>query len=264
MDKDLWKDVQVMLEACKQDWTIIEKAKNQDQEILWDNNDIVMACVEQDWRAFTKATTGVKHDRAIALVAVKQSYQAIEKMPIELNDKYWNDEEIVTLAVTQDGMNLRNALPAMRETKRVALTAIRSNWKAVEFAGDAFRNDREVALACVAQDWHAIDAVTQDGTNMLNAKKFWADKEVVLSIVSQEGSALQFASDLVRADKKVVLAAVQTDGLALEFASPALQGDRGIVTAAVTQNGGALDFAAEELQKIEELVMLAEGAKGHK
>merc|ERR1719331_854837 len=199
MDPEFWCDTKVMLEACKKDWTIIEKAKNQDQEILWDNNDIVMACVEQDWRAFTKATTGVKHDRAIALVAVKQSYHAIEKMPIELNDKYWGDEEIVTLAVTQDGMNLRNALPAMRETKRVVLTAIRSNWEAVEFACDAFRNDREVALACVTQDWHAIDAVTQDGKNMLNAAKFWADKEVVHSIVSQEGSALQFASDLVRA-----------------------------------------------------------------
>ena len=44
------------------------------------------------------------------------------------------------------------------------------------------------------------------------------DKEYVLSMVSKQGSLLDYASDELKNDKEVVLTAIRQDGNALEFA----------------------------------------------
>ena len=66
--------------------------------------------------------------------------------------------------------------------------------------------------------------------------------------MAQEGYALRFASDELKADRQVVLAAVAQHGLALQHASSALRNDREVVLAAVLQHGEALVHASAELQ----------------
>ena len=48
-------------------------------------------------------------------------------------------------------------------------------------------------------------------------------KEAVLAAVQQDGDALQYASEELKADKEVMLAAVQQAGQSLLFASEELQ-----------------------------------------
>ena len=55
---------------------------------------------------------------------------------------------------------------------------------------------------------------------------------MVLAAVTQDGDALQDASDELQNDKEVVLAAVAQDGDALEYASDELQNDEEVVLAA--------------------------------
>jgi uncharacterized protein YdeI (YjbR/CyaY-like superfamily) len=69
------------------------------------------------------------------------------------------------------------------------------------------------------------------------------DKQVVLAAVAQDGLALQFAAEALRADKEFMLAAVAQNGRALYFAAEALRADKQVVLAAVTQNGLALQYA---------------------
>ncbi len=78
---------------------------------------------------------------------------------------------------------------------------------------------------------------------------FNKDPEFVLAAVSQNGLALQYASEELQGDRNIVLAAVSQDGLALLFASEELQGDRNIVLAAVNQNGIALEYAKFGLRR---------------
>ena len=47
------------------------------------------------------------------------------------------------------------------------------------------------------------------------------DKEYVLSMVSKQGSLLDYASEELKNDKEVVLTAIRQDGNALEFAGKA-------------------------------------------
>ncbi len=51
---------------------------------------------------------------------------------------------------------------------------------------------------------------------------------------------------------------VKEDGEALEYADDNLKADREVVLAAVKQYGGALEYASEELQQDEELQKIAE------
>jgi len=60
----------------------------------------------------------------------------------------------------------------------------------------------------------------------------------VLAGVKQNGEALQYASEELRADREFMLAAVQQRGWALKYASQALRADREVVLAAVQQRGG--------------------------
>ena len=65
------------------------------------------------------------------------------------------------------------------------------------------------------------------------------------------------ASDLVRANRDVVLSAVRQDGTALEFAKFALQSDREVVLAACRQYGKALQFASDAIKADGEIVEVA-------
>ena len=67
------------------------------------------------------------------------------------------------------------------------------------------------------------------------ASELIADKEVVIAAVSNDGHALEYASDDLQADKEVVLAAAKSDvdysHLILDHVSVELKTDKDVVTA---------------------------------
>ena len=78
--------------------------------------------------------------------------------------------------------------------------------------------------------FNALKKIKKDGLELNNFKELQNDKEVVLAAVQQNGLALEFASDKLKADRKVVLAAVQQNGNALKLASQQLKNDRELVS----------------------------------
>lgn len=84
-----------------------------------------------------------------------------------------------------------------------------------------------------------------------------SNKEVVLAAVRQNGLALRFASETLKADKDVVRAAVTQNGLALEYASEALKANPGVVLAAVTQSVFALGCASDSLRANKDFILAA-------
>ena len=94
-------------------------------------------------------------------------------------------------------------------------------------------------------------------------KKAADDRELVLTAVTQNGNALQYASAELQGDPDIVLAAVKQDGQALQYASVELRGDREIVLAAVEQHGKALEYALDMLKNNREIVLAAVKSNGH-
>ena len=58
------------------------------------------------------------------------------------------------------------------------------------------------------------------------AEDKWADWDYVLVAVKQDGNALEYADDSLKADREIVLAAVHQDSSALRFASEELQNNQ--------------------------------------
>ena len=69
------------------------------------------------------------------------------------------------------------------------------------------------------------------------------NKEVVLAACSQNGKALFYASETLRADKDVALAACSQNGDALQFASETLRADKDVVMVAAQSKPESLKFA---------------------
>ena len=89
-----------------------------------------------------------------------------------------------------------------------------------------------------------------------------ADRDFVLAAVGNNGCALLYASDALKADRGVVLAAMAHEGRALCFASVALRADREVVLAAVAQNGYALSHASDALKADRGVVLAAVAQNG--
>ena len=66
-----------------------------------------------------------------------------------------------------------------------------------------------------------------------------------MAAVENNGSALQYASEALKADREFVMAVVKEDGRALAFASDALRNDPDIALVAVKQFCYALRYASE-------------------
>ena len=166
----------------------------------------------------------------------------------------WTNREFVLAAVSEDFRALEYASDELKDK----LDIVRAAAINAEWIDDSATFDTAKAV------WKA--AVTKDGRALRYAspdmKKYY---DVVLAAVTQNGLALEYASNAIRSwmsgsmsgwmsgwskeeVKTVVMTAVTGDGMALEFA-PKQQGDEEIVLAAVGQNPYAARFAEEWLKK---------------
>ena len=80
--------------------------------------------------------------------------------------------------------------------------------------------------------------------------------------VSQNGWALQFATEMLKGERNIVMKAVSQTGWALQFATEELKGDREIVMNAVSQTWQALNFSAEGLRSDREIILIAVSQRG--
>ena len=65
------------------------------------------------------------------------------------------------------------------------------------------------------------------------------EKEKAILAVKNDGFALEYASDELKADKEVVMAAVQNDGHAFKFASEAMKDNKAIFFCAASGHTSA-------------------------
>ena len=102
------------------------------------------------------------------------------------------------------------------------MAAVKFHGRALRWASDDLRNDKEFVLEVVkyVEDGHALK-YTQSNTTwfacvhaLKYAPKHWMNiKEFVLAAVTNNGYALQYASNKLKRDEDVVWAATRTSGV---------------------------------------------------
>ena len=194
------------------------------------------------------ATSKVKLCRDVVLAAVANAGAAFQFLPMK-----WCDEwEFAALAMKKDPRMFKFASCRIKDTEDYALEAIRyaaENFREVSFR---LKNDFCFVLAAMKIDPKVIshvtnNAISQSPVIMYEAvyKNPWIlaqipecremleDSALLLHVVEQDGTALQYAPTSLRDDEIIGLTAVRQHASAYMYLSPRLQGRREIVLATI-------------------------------
>ncbi len=170
-----------------------------------------------------------------------------------------NDKD-VALAGVKDGRSdiLRFLSDALKNDKDVVLAACSRKIYSNEFkyASNELKQDKEFVLSLVMNQGKALEDVSEELQN---------DRDVVLAAVKSHGDALKYAGKELQNDKDIVLAAVSSYSWyswTLEYASEKLRNDKDVVSAAIQCSGYALKYAGAELQNDKAIVLAAVSSYG--
>ncbi|HRW58162.1 MAG TPA: DUF4116 domain-containing protein [Chlamydiales bacterium] len=221
---------------------------------------IGMRSMRKGWRCFIYASERLKDDDELVSIAIRQDGSALKYASERLRD----DEETVLAAVKQDPEALKYASERLKEDKDVSLAAIELNRYALRFV-----KNKEAIIATIKKDYNLWGLI---------GIKFKYHKDVIMALVEQNGLRLKELdlwsftrrkasvfgySNVVFVEPGCLIyseaaeRAVRQNALALGYTSPYLKADRDIVLAAVRQNGLALRYASEDLKDDEHVVLAA-------
>ena len=117
-----------------------------------------------------------------------------------------------------------------------------------------FQNDRDIVLTAVSQNWSAVRFAHEN---------LFSDKAFGLALVAKNGYALRSLDISLKKDKDVVLRAVTRHGQSLEYADSKLKRDQDVVFAAVKCNGHSLHFADDSLKKNRHFILRTVAIEGY-
>ncbi|CAE6920617.1 unnamed protein product [Symbiodinium sp. CCMP2592] len=266
--ENLKSDREVVLSAVQSEGCRLQHAT----ERLKDDRSLVLAAVSSDGAALAFASKRLRCDKGLALAAVTKCGTALQFCAAFLQE----DEDVVFAAVGQDPTALRFASTGMKCNPSIITAAATEvsgdiDWSRI-FTCSALTEDVDVAATAIGLDWRAGEyvspglrsnsqfvksAVLLNGLVLQLVPENVRQHATVLRAVQQNGLALQFAGEELRADQRVVREAILQNAMALEFASEVLRTRRDVVLMAVVRNGHALQFASEDLQQDHTLVLTA-------
>lgn len=187
-------------------------------EELKDNEEIVQKATRNNALVFALASYRLRANRPFCLDIVRQNGRAYEFVV------HRHDRKLAMAAVKNNGLILEYAPRELRSDKIIVMRAVKNRGGALSFASPNLRQNIDIVLAAVKSEPCALEWASEGLRNNLM---------IVMQAVSVDGLALEFASPRLRANKQVVLAAVRNNGEALQFASEELKDDLGIVKHAV-------------------------------
>ncbi|CAE7947872.1 unnamed protein product, partial [Symbiodinium sp. KB8] len=128
------------------------------------------------------------------------------------------EKEVVLAAVAEEGIALQFASPELQDDPEVVATAVKQDADALEYVSERLRGSREVVAAAVEQNGAVL---------RFAAPHLWTDRTLLLAAVQQDGRLLKLGEGTgLSKDKEIVRAAVAQDGDALEFADEEMRADK--------------------------------------
>lgn len=184
--------------------------------------------------------------------------------------KYVNSEllknDIVQIAVIQNGLALKYANNSIRNDIYIVSLAINQNINAFKYALP------EAILELIKDDVSLYNYISPELKEnhefikrLLNVNhsilsylppNILKINSIVHPIITKNGLALKF-TDIRQYQKQTVLLAVKQNGLSLQYAKNDLNNNIEIVSEALKQNGLALQFASDELKNNIDIVFMA-------
>ena len=173
--------------------------------------------LSQNWRIL----------RPIIIASIKKNPDNVNYLP----NHYYNDFDIMLMAVRLNGMLLKKVSKNLIQNYYIVHAAVSQNGRALEYV---FNYEIEF-----------VDDYEEEYDSHGSYKTF-----IGRYIVDDS------RENLINKES-IVLAAVRNYGFALEYASYRLKNNKFIVSEAINTNGTALEFASDQLRRNQELIFKA-------
>lgn len=183
-------------------------------------------------------------NREVVLLAVKNNGSALQFA----HDDLKKDQDVVMHACLEQNGAFKYASDELKQDRSFVLKLVSQAGKSLKHAAPELQKDVEILAAAATHTSKALNA--DHHTNSVKADKFpywmYKNKNAMLAIVSRDGFMLSKAEfEPLSDDRDVVMAAVKQNGNALAYASNRLKADREVVKTAYLQNPDSLVHANE-------------------
>lgn len=214
------------------------------------NREIVLAAIKQNGEALKWAKCFI--DRNLILSAVKSNGRAL----YYAGDLFKSDLKIVKTAIMQDGSAIRYADMKFKDDDKLGLLAVKKNGAALFYLSNRLKTSPQIILEAFKPHLSAVPALNKDKAVICeNLKRMgYGDPELIskrairfmTSLVS--GSMLSHLDESMRANREIISTLVKQDGNSLYYASSICQSDCDIVYEAISKSPHGLGFASPELR----------------
>ncbi|KAK3239015.1 hypothetical protein CYMTET_51033 [Cymbomonas tetramitiformis] len=243
--------------------SLYDKVWDKVSEELKADKEVVLLAVHEHVCGMEKVSKELRADKDVALAFAtcskfhKPFYSSkMELLPPAL----LADRDVISAAVSMNGLLLKFAPAPLRDDRELALIAV-ANGDALPVLSERLRDDKEVVMRALTSkypDERLINGNVITGAKYVSSR-LKEDKEVVLA--AMERSVFQFglAAESLRDDVPFALQALAREGKLLKKCGATVKADREAVLTAL-RNGGLLQDAAEPLRGDRELLL--EAVKG--
>ena len=232
-----------------------------------DNRGFAEAAIRRNGMHIADASTRLKKDPELAMLAIKSNVLAFTQLPEELKareDIHWqvvrktgrfmahapsnllDDRDFVHQALLAGG-TVAEASDRLRDDKELAMISVRNNYRSFECLSVRLRNDLDVAKCLVesyGEGFHLF-FLSRDDVKLVFEKKSMSNP-------------LQHAGQAVLDSAELALRAVQTDPSAILILSPRLREQKEIFIEAIKRDAAARFLIPENLKQDADVLKILE------
>ncbi len=228
---------------------------------------VVLEAVQNNCNAYYDADISLQKDEDVILEVLKSARaEEVEKILFEYLYPYLMNNKDLMKRILHHVPRLLLQLPSEMQTDRelVIVAMKKASWVLLDLPNFLdWTNDFEIlsTLPCSDLNYYFLyPEVVRIFHSALNDGQF---RLLFSQIVSQKGSAIQWATPELLKNRKLGLQAVSNDGDALKYLSSCLRDDFEIVTIAVANSASAIQYASNRIIQNRELLKILVQMNGY-
>ena len=261
---------------------------------LKDNKDYVLRAVTLNGADLKYASTNLRNDKEIVMIALKNYHNIIRKsiekdfenraytlLMVEMygfkildyyNNFDFDDDEVLITLQDNDHSLLFYISEELKVDKDVALFAMKIDPETYKDLPIIFENDEDILLHAIEYKFFlynapnvvrdnrkiVLDAVKRHGEAIYYiSDRLYDDEEIILESLKHNGRSLRKASDRLKDNVNIVLEAIKSTALSIEYASERIRDDYDIGLLAVQKQGNSISYLSTRLKNDRKIVTLA-------
>jgi hypothetical protein len=185
------------------------------------------------------------YKRNLILDLLENNGQMISSIDYEAND-----QEIALTALLNSWETIEK-LPQFQDDLLCCLFAIHNNGHSIKYISDAFKDNEAIVEFAILKSRKYVTGSNELVVDFRSVYPYISDRlkeneDLALRVSKKDGMLLQHMSDTLKNSFKIVKSCIINNGLSIQFASPELRSNKELIDEAIKQNPAAVNHIAPE------------------